>query len=152
MAQTLQQSFTLTRHAMDRIKERFPEAMTDIMFEQSAAIRNRKLYEFLWNSTLENRVINDTMFMQYAYEKYGFDKQFKFFANGDMLFIGVIATDGNYIVTVVNRSTYVCRYLRPTVRKLQKKPNTFQVKQTNTRVTVPKKAPRRVYFEQDDEE
>lgn len=126
MAKTLQEQFTLTRHAQDRMHERFPEAMQDIQFEKSAAVRNRMMRGFLLNATVENRVINDTMFMQFLHEKYGFDKNFKFFANQNMLFIGVIDNGANYIVTVVNRSDYSSKYLRPVERKLQKKPNTFK--------------------------
>lgn len=139
MAKSLQQEFTLTRHAQDRIKERFPLAMEEVMFEQSAAMRNRKMYEFLWNATVENRVINDTMFMQYVREKYGYDKTLKFFANRDMLFIGVITPDGNFIVTVVNRDNYASRYLRTTERKLQKKPDTFRVRHTTRHYNLTKK-------------
>lgn len=126
MAKTLQEQFTLTRHAQDRMLERFPDAMKDILFEKSAAIRNRMMRDFLLNATVENRAINDTMFMQFLQEKYGFEKNFKFFANQNMLFIGVIDNGANCIVTVVNRSDYSSKYLRPVERKLQKKPNTFK--------------------------
>ena len=122
----LQQSFTLTRHAMDRLRERFPHVMDDVNFLQSPVERNRKMYDFLLNSTVENRVVNDTMFMQYVQEKYGYDKTLKFFANNDMLFIGVITESGNYIVTVVNRLENASRYLRPTERKVQRKPDTYR--------------------------
>lgn len=126
MAKKLQEEFTLTKHAQDRIRERFPHAMDEVDFLQAPADRLRKMYEFLWNATVENRVINDTMFMQYIQEKYGYDKTFKFFANRDMLFIGVVASNGNFIVTVVNRNDYVSRYLRPTEKKMQKKPVAFR--------------------------
>ena len=125
----LQEKFSLTRHAQTRLRERFPHEMEDLNFEQSPALRIRKMYEFLWNSTVENRVVNDTMFMQYVQEKYGYDNTFKFFANHDMLFIGVIDPRGrNVIVTVVNRRDYSSLHLRPSERKLQKKPNTFRAK------------------------
>lgn len=126
MAKKLQEEFTLTKHAQQRIRERFPHAMEEVDFLPTPADRLRKMYEFLWNATLENRVINDTLFMQYIQDKYGYDKSFRFFANQDMLFIGVVATNGNFIVTVVNRNDYVSRYLRPTEKKMQKKPVTFR--------------------------
>ena len=122
----LQQSFTLTRHAMDRIRERFPLAMEEVNFLQTPVERNRKMYDFLLNSTIEKRVIHDTMFMQFVQEKYGYDKSLKFFANNDMLFIGIVTESGNYIVTVVNRHDYASKYLRPTAKKIQRKPDTFR--------------------------
>ena len=126
----LQHEFSLTNHAQDRMRERFPHALKDIEFEQSEWIRNRRMYEFFWNSTVENRVINDTLFMQYIQEKYGFDKKLKFFANNDMLFIGVMSGGGNRIVTVVNRHTYSSKYLRPSEQKMKKKPDTYRSKMT----------------------
>ena len=126
MSKKLQEEFSLTKHAQDRLRERFPDAMKEIEFEQSAGLRIRKMYEFLWNSTVENRVVNDTLFMQYCHERYGYDKTLKFFVNHDMLFIGVISTHGNYIVTVVNRNGYTSRYLHPTEKKLQKKHATIR--------------------------
>ena len=155
MAKKLQQEFSLTKHAMDRMRERFPHAMKDLEFEQSAAIRIRKMYEFLWNSTIENRVINDTMFMQYVQEKYGYDKNLKFFANQDMLFIGVImANGGNYIVTVVNRLDYASKYLRPVTQKMKKKPDTYRVRTSSIQNKLPafKKKKHREYLETDFDE
>ena len=126
--------------------------MEDIDFEQSPALRIRKMYEFLLNSTVENRVINDTMFMQYVQEKYGYDKTLKFFANRDMLFIGVITPTGNFIVTVVNRMGYSSRYLQPSERKLQKKPNTFRNKPSKSLLPNIKKANKYEYLETDFDE
>lgn len=141
MSKTLQRQFSLSRHAMDRMRERFPHAMKEIEFEQSPGLRTKKMYEFLWNASIENRVINDTVFMQYIREKYGYDKNLKFFANNDMLFIGVMSAEGNCIVTVVNRLDYSSRHLRPVEKKMQKKHDTYssptwartKVKSTNVK-------------------
>lgn len=122
----LQQQFSLTLHAQERMRERFPHLMKDVDIEQTQALRVRKMYQFFWNSTVENRVINDTMFMQFIQDKYGYDKAFKFFVNGEMLFIGVVNPKGNAIVTVVDRTYYASRHLRPTTQKFKKKPNTFR--------------------------
>lgn len=128
----LQEQFLFSRHAQDRLRERFPQTMHEIEFEQSAALRIRKMHELLWNSTIENRIINDTMFMQYLHEKYGYDKTMKFFANNNILFIGIMASDANVIVTVVNRDDYASRYLRPVAKKLQPKPNTYRLPRRKT--------------------
>lgn len=121
-----QEEFTLTKHAQDRIRERFPDAMREVELEPIGMMRVRKMYEFLWNSKIEKRSINDTRFMQFIHEKYGFDKKFRFFANQDMLFIGVISPEGNSIVTVVDRCNFVSRHLRPTEKQFQKKPDTHR--------------------------
>lgn len=136
MSRKIQEEFTLSKHAIQRLQERFPDSMQEINFEQSAALRIKKMYEFLLASTVESRVIHDTMFMQYLQEKYGYNKAFKFFANGDMLFIGVVSKRGNCIVTVVNRSQYPSRFLRATEKKIQKKPVNFRRPQ-KTRSLVP---------------
>lgn len=127
MAKREQETFRLTKHALLRMRERFPEELREAVdFEPDDGVRLRKMYEFLWNATVENRVIHDTNFMQFVHEKYGYEKTLRFFASGNMLFIGAIH-DGQYnIVTVVDRRNYVSRYLRPVEKKLQKKPVVYR--------------------------
>lgn len=149
MVKREQESFTLTKHAQDRMRERFPDVTRDIAFERAGAVRIRMLYEFLWNASVENRVVNDTLFMTYLHEKYGYDKTFRFFANDDMLFIGIIAAEGNFIVTVVNRYNYSSRHLRPVEKKVQKKPNTFRGVKTMKPLPHNYKAKKREHLEAD---
>ena len=137
MSRKLQEEFTLSRHAIQRLRERFPDDMKEVDFEQSPALRIKLMYDFLLAATVENRVIHDTMFMQYLQDKYGYDKAFKFFANGDMLFIGVMSKRGNCIVTVVNRSQYPSRFLRAAEKKIQKKPVTFRRPQKTRSTLIP---------------
>lgn len=127
MAKREQETFSLTKHALQRMRERFPDEMREAVdFEPNDAIRLRKMYEFLWNATAENRVIHDTKFMQYVHERYGYEKTLRFFVNGNMLFIGAI-NDGKYnIVTVVDRRNYVSRYLHPVEKKFHKKPVVYR--------------------------
>lgn len=55
------------------------------------------------DDTTENKSIkNDTAFMVYLHETYGYDKEFHFFINDDVLFIGVSDEVGKVITTTMS--------------------------------------------------
>lgn len=115
------QEFSITKHARNRLRERFPEVMGPIDAEEQTALRVKKMYELLYNATSEKRFLNDTRFMQYIHERYGYEKAYKFFANGNILFIGVVTPNTKYIATVLSRNDHISNHLRPEVKVLQKK-------------------------------
>jgi hypothetical protein len=56
----------------------------------------------------ENRsYINNTEFMSWYYEKYGFDKKFEFLAHEDLLFIVVVDNGKKIVVTCVLAKTHI---------------------------------------------
>lgn len=115
--------FRLTRHALSRMSERFPEKMRDIDFQP---LGNRLIhaYHFLWESTVEKQIFNDLRFMMYVHEKYGFDKQYRFFVNENMIFVGVIDNEKevNNIVTVVDRRAHKSDHLKKEEIVVYKRP------------------------------
>jgi hypothetical protein len=63
----------------------------------------------------ENRsYINNTEFMSWYYEKYGFDKKFEFLTHEDMLFVVVVDEGKKVIVTCVLARTHLAG--RPSFR------------------------------------
>lgn len=77
-------SFFITPHATRRFLERFPEL-------SEGATQRHELREIIWpllNAAEENkRVKNDTGFMAWLHDRHGFDRHFRFFVNGDVLFV-----------------------------------------------------------------
>lgn len=120
-----QDRFALTKHAQDRIRERFPDAVEELKKCQNLREEEQMMKQFLRNADPVNSLINDTVFMQYLYEEYGYDTRYRFFANKDMLFIGV-EDSHRVIVTVVNRNTYGHRHVRAPEKKLPGKIKKFR--------------------------
>lgn len=114
--------FSLTNHAIDRLKERFPKIWLAIYDEKIApALRRKAIYDFFNASTEDRSVINDTRFMQYTSEKYGFDKKISIFTNGDVVFLGVTADGRNAIVTTLDKTSIKIHTLKGTRVKYAKK-------------------------------
>lgn len=88
--------YELTQHACKRLYERHPHIFADPL--QQGKQRWTSAYRVLDDSIEDKSVKNNTAFMIYVYEKYGFDKSFHFFVNGDVLFVG-IETDGKKLIT-----------------------------------------------------
>lgn len=65
-----------------------------------------KLRALVADATEEKSYINDTNFMSYYYEKYGYDRKFKFLINGNVLFVALIENGDMHIVTCMHPSWY----------------------------------------------
>lgn len=76
------------------------------------------------NAAVECRAyINDSTFMQLYYEKYGFDRRFKFLVHEDILFVVVIDEGKKVVVTCLCAKTHkaVATTLRPKFGKIKKR-------------------------------
>jgi len=67
--------------------------------------------------------LNNSGFMQWYYEKYGFDKRFEFLVSDDILFVVVIDKGRKIIVTCVTAKTHLAgkTAMRPKFSKVKKK-------------------------------
>ena len=67
----------------------------------------------------ENRsYINNTEFMSWYYEKYGFDKRFQFLVCEGLLFVVVIDNGNKVVVTCVRARTHVAGSLHQKYKKI----------------------------------
>ena len=76
------------------------------------------------NAAIESRShLNNSGFMQWYYDKYGFDKRFEFLVHEDILFVVVIDKGQKVIVTCVSSKTHLAGKvsLRPKFKKREKK-------------------------------
>ncbi len=68
----------------------------------------------------ENRsYLNNTSFMQWYYDKYGYDKGFKFLVHEDMLFVVVVDNGKKIVVTCIPAKTHLAGKIsfRPKFKK-----------------------------------
>jgi hypothetical protein len=103
--------FSLTIHAIDRLFERHPGIFLDSTLQ--GKLKRDAASRVLHDAVEDKSVKNNTGFMVWLHEKYGFDRNFRFFVNGDVLFIGIQCPDKqNTIVTTVQKSTSNISHLR----------------------------------------
>ena len=75
------------------------------------------------NAAVESRsYLNNSGFMQWYYDKYGFDKRFEFLVSDDILFVVVVDEGRKVIVTCVSTKTHLAGKvtLRPKFNKIKK--------------------------------
>lgn len=67
--------------------------------------------------------LNNTGFMQWYYEKYGYDRRFEFLAHDGLLFVVVLDKGKKVIVTCVNAKTHLAgkQSLRPKFNEVKKR-------------------------------
>jgi hypothetical protein len=94
--------YILSAHAINRLYDRH-----SYLFKDPAAtgkIKFNSAYAVL-NDSIENKSIkNDTEYMVFLHEKYGYDKNFHFFINGDVLFVGIDDGENKIITTTMSCS------------------------------------------------
>ena len=91
----METKYTFTKHAKTRFLERFWNKLprrTDVMDYLNSAIEN---------STEERSFLNNTNYMTYVYEKYGY-RQYKFLRYEEMLFL----TIDNAVVTILEANRF----------------------------------------------
>lgn len=105
--------FKLTTHAVDRLYERHPGIFSDPT--RQGAERYTAACRVLSDAEEHKAVKNNTAFMVFLHEKYGFDKDFHFFVNGDVLFIGIIQNGKRLITTTMSCMQHRIPHLRNAV-------------------------------------
>lgn len=112
-----------TKHAQQRLLERFERSLPDNV------IRSAKLgdwgplrmhaFDLFREGREEASVKNDTRFMNYLHETYGYDCRFRFVVNGRCIFVGVEDHDRGKIavVTTIDMATatpaYSAKHMTP---------------------------------------
>ena len=102
--------FVLTTHAIDRLYERHIDIFSEPLPVGDA--KTRSAYRVLEDAVEHKAVKNNTAFMIFLHGKYGFDKDFKFFVNHDVLFIGFVNGSKRLITTVVSCNQHRIPHLR----------------------------------------
>ena len=113
----------MSNHAITRLNERNREFSQMISKIEDKGLKLKATYDFLKNSTEEKSFLNNSKFMIKIHEKYGYDKSYTFFANGNSLFVGVIEQSRNVIVTVLERNGHEVAHLREKPQKFKSKNN-----------------------------
>ncbi len=101
--------FELTVHACDRLYERHAHIFSYIA--PHGKPRWETAYKVLDDCVEDKSVKNNTGFMVYLHEKYGY-KDFKFFVNDDVLFVGIIEDGKKLITTCMSCRTHHVPHLR----------------------------------------
>lgn len=114
-------TFTLTKHAIQRLRERFPRIAKELDQHEQPAVKLHKTYQLLWDSSEERSFKNNSMHMKIVQEKYGYDNDYRFFVNGDVIFLGVINDGRRSIVTVMDKKQHVVPHVRNTNLKYTKR-------------------------------
>lgn len=93
---------TLSRHAKDRLCERHDKYLLRYQNEHEF---NRSCYELLDRAEYTNRHKNDTAFMMFFQEKYGYEKRYSFKEWKNVLFVIVDDTCVTVLDTLIHRTS-----------------------------------------------
>lgn len=74
------QKYNFSKHSIDRFKERFPK-----LIENNNPIKT--IANLLYSAQEDRRCINNTNFMTYIYETYGYDNPMTLYVNDNVLFL-----------------------------------------------------------------
>jgi len=88
-----------SEHAKTRFGERFPRKV-----QEHDGNRVLAMCDSYYNSTIDNSIKNDTMFMTHVYENHGYD-DFAIMVNDDAIFI----VKDNVVTTVLPAESYIGR-------------------------------------------
>jgi hypothetical protein len=113
--------FTLTKHAVDRLRERCVNFAKEVDWIKEAALKKKATYEYMSKAVEEKSFLNNSRFMTTIWEKYGFDNTYNMFIRENNVFVGVTNQTGSFIVTVLNRDEHYVPHLREKVKKFAKK-------------------------------
>ena len=113
--------FTLTNHAFERLVDRCLEFQKIVKITSTPALKKKAFYNFVQDFTEEKSFINNTIFMNYLYSRYGYDKTYNFFIKGNIILVGISYSGGKYIVTTLEKDKHLICHLRNTTKKFKKK-------------------------------
>jgi len=115
------QEFNLTKHAIDRLRERCPELSKEIDKIPESALKKKATYDYFLSAQEEKSFLNNSRFMDMLWTKYGFDNTYTMFIKDNAVFVGVTNEGGKFIVTTLKRDEHYIPHLRVKVKKFQKK-------------------------------
>ena len=99
--------------------------IADISNEQRQDIKD-EIYSRLDLAQTERSFLNNSNFMTWYYDKYGFDKSFEFLIHEDLLFIVVLERGRKIVVTCVLAKTHIAGKINLSKKKFN--PNTNKKK------------------------
>ena len=117
-------SFCLSKHAIDRLRERFPEQKEWLQYYDKInenALRVKARYEFMQGAKEEKAFLNDTRFMMGIYDRYGYDRHYRIFVKDGIILIGVEGTDGNVIATAIPKNEHYSPHIKHSRKKFTKR-------------------------------
>lgn len=116
--------YRITKHVRERFLERSEKKYRHLHKCNGCDQCTHLIYEIQERITRERRAIdqeiirrisvasecrsylNDTNFMEYFYKRYGFDKNFRFFADNDNLFVVIVDNGVWVVITCMNTKTH----------------------------------------------
>ena len=109
----------ISNHAIDRFKERFQSlCKSDKGFTTKNIIKD--IMYGLMDSSIDNRTfLNNTFFMTKMFEKYGYDRHYKFLVYDNVVFVVLIDHEESRMIVVTCMSLDMVRLSK--VKKYQKK-------------------------------
>lgn len=108
--------FTLTKHAIDRLRERCVEFAKEVDWIKETALKKKETYSFMAKASEEKSFLNNSIFMNMLGEKYGYENRYTMFVRDDNVFVGVTNERGNFIVTVLKKSEHYVPHVRGVTR------------------------------------
>lgn len=82
-----------TRHAQLRLWQRFPKRLSKEARSEfnwgNPSVLLREAFALFREGEERRQIFNDTRFMTYIFDTYGYDKRYAFHANGDIVFVCV---------------------------------------------------------------
>ena len=106
----------LTRHSIDRFGQRFKHLCED---ETSQIV----MYQLIGTSVDNRSFTNNTLFMNYLRERYGYQYRYKFLVNGDVVFVVNSYNGRQTVVTCLTKD--MASYLKEN-KKYKKQPKQYQ--------------------------
>jgi hypothetical protein len=109
----------ITRHIKDRIKERFPDIYENLENSSDEDIRT-----LIKDGIVDRSFINNTKFMQYLYDTYGFGHTYDFIINGNIVFVIKKKKGDRVAVTCLDKrkTSFVRKNTKFKGKKKNKKP------------------------------
>lgn len=118
----IRKEFIITRHARERFVQRTDKRFARLQWceyepeDEMDALRktleeliknsqrdiDSKIFQRLEQATDSRSFLNNSGFMAWYYEKYGYDKRFQFLVSDDVLFIAIIERGRKIIVTCIS--------------------------------------------------
>jgi hypothetical protein len=90
----------ITKHIQDRIAERFPEVYETIRDNARCELKH-----LINNGYVSKSFLNNSKFMQYLYDTYGYEHTYDFVVSGDIVFVIKKNKGQNIAVTCLDSKT-----------------------------------------------
>lgn len=113
--------FIMTKHAIDRLRERNPLFAKEVDWIPETALKKKATYDYLYGASEEKSFLNNSIFMTMLGEKYGFHNRYSLFVRENNVFVGVSNERGDFIVTVLNKNEHYVPHVRHSVMKFKRK-------------------------------